>query len=148
MKCVAKAVLIDADGRYLLLERSGHPMYPNDPDLPGGTVEDGEAPEVGVLREVLEETGISVRAEDIILVYRGNEFSLHHTMQYLYEVHVGKQPEVMLSWEHAGFEWVDRDVFLAQARAAKDTYMHMVATVLQEQNINKAAVRPTAPGGV
>ena len=35
MKKVAKLVMIDPDGKYLLMYRSDHPTFGTDPDLPG-----------------------------------------------------------------------------------------------------------------
>ena len=42
MKKVAKLILVNEDGKYLLLYRSNHPHFPYDPDLPGGTLEKDE----------------------------------------------------------------------------------------------------------
>lgn len=40
MKQVAKLVIIDDRGKYLLMQRSSHPTFGDDPDLPGGTLEE------------------------------------------------------------------------------------------------------------
>ena len=42
MTQAAKVVLVDQDDNYLMLYRNQHPTLGNDPDIPGGTVEDGE----------------------------------------------------------------------------------------------------------
>lgn len=54
MKKVAKLVMIDPNDKYLLMYRSEHPTFGNDPDLPGGTLEDGESVLETMLREVEE----------------------------------------------------------------------------------------------
>jgi ADP-ribose pyrophosphatase YjhB (NUDIX family) len=64
----------DADGRVLL-------VYETDPDAwstPGGSVEVDERPEDAARREVLEETGLSVRLEGILTVLGGPEFHAHY----------------------------------------------------------------------
>lgn len=48
------AVFFDADGRVLIVE----PCYKDHWEIPGGVVEDSEAPYAGARREVLEEIGI------------------------------------------------------------------------------------------
>jgi ADP-ribose pyrophosphatase YjhB (NUDIX family) len=58
--CVG-AVVHDPAGRLLLIRR-GHPPHEGRWSLPGGRVESGESPEAAVEREVLEETGLRVRA--------------------------------------------------------------------------------------
>lgn len=55
--CVG-GIVVDAD-RFLLVQRGQQPslgMW----SIPGGRLEDGETPEEGCAREVLEETGIGV----------------------------------------------------------------------------------------
>jgi 8-oxo-dGTP diphosphatase len=58
--CVG-AVIRDAAGRLLLIRR-GHDPHRGSWSLPGGRVEAGESVEQAVEREVLEETGLTVRA--------------------------------------------------------------------------------------
>ncbi|MGY1689996.1 NUDIX domain-containing protein [Geodermatophilus sp. SYSU D01105] len=58
--CVG-AVVHDARGRLLLIRR-GHEPSRGLWSVPGGRVEPGETPEAAVEREVLEETGLAVRA--------------------------------------------------------------------------------------
>jgi mutator protein MutT len=57
--CVG-AVVHDEAGRLLLIRR-GHDPHAGLWSLPGGRVEDGETIEQAVRREVLEETGLTVR---------------------------------------------------------------------------------------
>jgi mutator protein MutT len=56
--CVG-AVVHDAHGRLLLIQR-GHAPARGRWTLPGGRVEPGETPEDAVVREVREETGLTV----------------------------------------------------------------------------------------
>lgn len=129
-KHIAKVLIIDEAGEYLTLWRSDHPTFPNDPDLPGGTVEVGETPAEGGVREVMEEAGIDINAEDTELLYQGSKYSEHGTVYYLYLAHIGERQEVKISWEHDSFEWLNRDDLVSVAKSANDTYMHMVSEVL------------------
>lgn len=132
MKQVAKAMIIDQDNQYLLLQRSDHPFFPDDPDLPGGMVETGESPMVALVREVIEEAGIVLDSKTIQKIYSGTDFSTHDTEYYLYQVQLSARPPVTISWEHASYTWVKQGEFLEQAHAANDTYMQMVYAIMSK----------------
>lgn len=130
MKQVAKVLIIDNDGYHLLMTRSNHPTFSNDPDLPGGTIEEGEQVLEAALREVEEEAGILLNPTDIVHAFTGSSYSTHGTEHSLYIAHVAKRPAVAISWEHSSYTWVSQEEFLKQARAANDNYMHMVHDVI------------------
>ena len=68
------ALVSDDEGRVLL-------VYETDPDAwstPGGSVEVDERPEDAARREVLEETGLTVRLDGIVTVLGGPEFHAHY----------------------------------------------------------------------
>jgi len=65
--------LLQENGKVLFIEYKieGETLY----SLPGGTIEIGENLEECVIREFLEETGINIKTESLILL---NEFISHH----------------------------------------------------------------------
>lgn len=62
---VAGAV-IDQRGRFLAIRRRDNAHW----ELPGGVLELDETPEQGVVREVLEETGIAVEPDRLTGIYK------------------------------------------------------------------------------
>jgi 8-oxo-dGTP diphosphatase len=60
-------VIID-QGRALLIRRGSEPLL-GEWSIPGGTLELGETLEEGVARELLEETGLTVRVLELIEVF-------------------------------------------------------------------------------
>jgi 8-oxo-dGTP diphosphatase len=62
---VAGAV-IDEAGRFLAIRRRDNAHW----ELPGGVLELDETPEQGVVREVLEETGLTVGPDQLTGVYK------------------------------------------------------------------------------
>src|SRR5258706_1005519 len=60
-------VIID-QGRALLIRRGSEPLL-GEWSIPGGTLELGETLEEGVARELLEETGLTVRGIELIEVF-------------------------------------------------------------------------------
>lgn len=63
-RVIAQGVLRDPDGRVLLCELTYKPEW----DLPGGVIELGESPAVGLEREVEEELGIDVTVGELVTV--------------------------------------------------------------------------------
>jgi len=57
---VAGGVILDAQGRVLLVRRANPPAA-GTWSLPGGRIEPGETPEQAVVREILEETALPTR---------------------------------------------------------------------------------------
>jgi 8-oxo-dGTP pyrophosphatase MutT (NUDIX family) len=132
MNKVAKLVIVDNQGKYLLMHRSEHPRFGTDPDLPGGTLEGSEEPIQTMLREVLEEAGVVIDRARVEMLYSGTNYSTHGTHYSLFFTKLDERPEITLSWEHSSYEWLSRDDFRKKARNAKDTYMHMAYDVLKD----------------
>lgn len=132
MKTVAK-LIIRHDNEFLMMYRSDHPTFGADPDLPGGTGEEAESSLDTVLREVGEEIGLILQADDVREVYAGSDYSKNGTFYSLFVAELTARPVITMSWEHASFEWIDRIDFINRAAAAKDTYMHMAADTLGSQ---------------
>jgi ADP-ribose pyrophosphatase YjhB (NUDIX family) len=63
------AVVVDGDGRVLLIRRSDSGLYA----VPGGALELGETLTGAVRREVMEETGIAVEVRGLVGVYSDPE---------------------------------------------------------------------------
>jgi len=105
-RLVAKALLIDADGKLLVLTRSdSHPTLAGFYDLPGGMVEADEEPGAAVKREINEETGLDV--SDATVLYATTHMARqvsYPTLLYLARCNE-RQPTVTLSWEHSAYEW-------------------------------------------
>jgi 8-oxo-dGTP diphosphatase len=87
---VAAAVLIEQDGKVLLVRRANMPregMW----TLPAGFVDGEEDPKVSAQRECLEETGLSVRIIELMDVIYGKEHDHGASIVILYrgEVEAG-----------------------------------------------------------
>lgn len=105
-----KAVIINTDGKILILKRSDKVSFSGKWDLPGGALEHSEDPSDGIRREIEEEAGIAVN--------QLKPFSLHSFMHNDdFMVIVGYQCEaasdvVTLSWEHTEYQWMDQEKIL------------------------------------
>ena len=100
-------VVLDAPRqRVLLVEHVFHTAYPW--GLPGGWIERGEDPAQTAEREILEETGLRVRAVQPLIVQRGTTWSRHMDMVFLCELD-GDAQQVRLSGELLGYRWTPYD---------------------------------------
>lgn len=63
-RIISQGLLRDPDGRVMLCELT----YKSEWDLPGGVVEVGESPAVGLVREISEELGIDVTVRGLLTV--------------------------------------------------------------------------------
>lgn len=132
---VAKVLIKSPGGNYLMLRRSDHPYYPNDPDLPGGTVDPGEDPLSAAVREADEEAGIAIAPGSLDLLSASTLYSDNGNEYELYFYESCDQPKVTLSWEHSSYKWVNRQDFLDLSRRATDSYMHMVHDIMTKLSI-------------
>ena len=82
---VAACALVDADGRVLIAQRpAGKPMA-GLWEFPGGKVEDGEAPEQSLIRELQEELGIVVNEACLApLTFASHAYADFHLLMPLY----------------------------------------------------------------
>lgn len=117
---------------YLVVYRSEHPIFGNDVDLPGGTVEKNETELAATIREVYEETKISLKPETLTLLYSGTGYSRINTKYILYSAKMSERPEVVLSWEHSKYEWLSKDDAIKQFRSTIDNFMRLAADSLEK----------------
>ncbi len=99
-----KVVVINSNNEVLLLRRSDKTPRASGWDLPGGAVDEKEAPEVAAIRETVEETGIVISSAKIIF----SDYIDSHKDPWVilgFSVHVDN-PAVVLSWEHDEYIWI------------------------------------------
>ena len=111
---VGVKVLIENDGRFLLLERAG--VMPTDNgwywDIPGGRINEGELLMDALAREVSEETGLTLEGEPKLFMAQDifvDKAGLH-VVRLTYRG--AASGDVTLSDEHQSYKWVERDELL------------------------------------
>jgi len=114
-KPTASALILNDEGKVLLVKRSWHP-FKDFWDIPGGFVEGPEHPEDGCRREVLEELGVTVELDgffgiEMDVYSDGKDESKElvsgegvYTLNLYYIAHI-VSGELMITDEIAGFEW-------------------------------------------
>jgi len=104
LKLVAKVVITDKKGRFLLLKRSMSSR--NDPgewDLPGGKIAAWENFDEGLIREVAEETGVRISLGHAIGIAESESASAK--VVYLIFQGIQDSGHVRLSSEHDDYIW-------------------------------------------
>ncbi len=86
VKSVAGIVFSSDRSSVLLIQRRDVPVWV----LPGGGVEPSEPPEEAVIREILEETGFTVKAQRLVGIYTPVNRLAKHTRLYECAILKGK----------------------------------------------------------
>ena len=107
MPRVGVGAVVVHEGRVLLIRRGKEPLRGRWV-VPGGTVEAGETLHDALVREVREETGVTVRPREVVFVFdrilrEGEEVRYHYVIvDYLCE-YVGGTPRAGSDAEDAAF---------------------------------------------
>lgn len=101
-------IILVKDGKILLLLRGeGAGFKPHHWGPPGGHVEAGETPKQGAIRETLEESGLSVKPEDLKLLLQRTKYSFGMIYHFITDKFSGD--EVVVSFEHDDHAWVSME---------------------------------------
>jgi 8-oxo-dGTP diphosphatase len=103
---VAAAVLIEQDGRVLLVRRAGEP-FRGFWSLPAGFINGGEDPGEAAVRECLEETGLTVRVTRVLDIISGKEHARGADFIIVYQAEV-ISGELKADDDADAVEWFER----------------------------------------
>lgn len=108
-KIVVGAIVVH-QGQVLLLKRAANDFMAGLVELPSGTVEEGETLQKALIREVFEETHLTLNKEDIGPFVESFDYeskSGKKTRQFNFLCQAHDVAELALSAEHETFYWVD-----------------------------------------
>ena len=105
---IVHALIMNAERSVLLIKRSEtEDVLPGVWDIPGGTLEDGEDPKEGVLREVKEETNLEVK--NLRLFHYTSSVDYGKNEQFVRLIFTGEcaSSDIRLNPEdHGEYRWV------------------------------------------
>lgn len=107
-----KAIILNKEGKFLVLRRSKTASAkPLSWDLPGGVLDFGEDPVKGIIREIKEETGITIKKIEPFDIEARIAPNKEFWVTIAYKTQCGSQ-DVKLSFEHDEFRWLSLKEFL------------------------------------
>ncbi|MBT7485958.1 MAG: (deoxy)nucleoside triphosphate pyrophosphohydrolase [Rhodospirillales bacterium] len=102
---VVAAALVDIDGRVLLAQRPEGKAMAGVWEFPGGKVNDGELPEVALIRELKEELGIDVTESCLApITFASHSYDDFHLLMPVFACRVWKGEVAAL--EGQALKWV------------------------------------------
>lgn len=105
---IVHTVLANAKGEVLILQRSKHnDVLPGYWDIPGGTLEDGEDPALGAIRETKEETGLDIAGPR--LFFQKSNVDAAKNKQFVtlvFETVISESAVKVNPEEHDSFAWI------------------------------------------
>lgn len=111
---IAKMIVVNNDGKFLVLRRSAtDTRRPNQWDLPGGLVEDGDNIMATAIRETLEETEIEIMKCELVYAFSDHEEEFGSGTWTFFLSRVNEDA-VTISNEHDDSRWMNIDEALRQ----------------------------------
>jgi len=105
---IIHTLIINDKGEILILQRSKtDDVLPEYWDIPGGTLEDGEDPTVGAIRETKEEAGIAILNPK--LFFHRSKVDVKKNKQFVALIFWAKvsSPQIVLNLEdHQAYAWI------------------------------------------
>ncbi len=102
------ALIKNSENQILILKRAKRDTFPGRWELPGGGMDSGERPEESIEREVLEETGLIVKAlRPLSVITHENHDATADIVRITYECDLIDDEKVILTKDHEDYRWVD-----------------------------------------
>lgn len=130
----------ECDDKVLFLKRHPSKYEGNTWGVPGGKFEKGEDARSAVIREVYEEVGLSIEAEDLIHI--GTFYIRDPTIDYIFHTFrksFAKKPCIILALEeHLEAKWVtiEEALKLPLIKGGKETLIHYKGVLNDKNQIN------------
>lgn len=107
LKHVAKTVIVDGNGKILVLTRSNtDPKRPGGLDFPGGELDTGEDVLQGAVREINEEVGLHIAKSDLHIIHTHSKSAEGQIILRFLCIAKVNNPTINLSFEHSDYKWM------------------------------------------
>ena len=118
---VAILMLFNKEGKVLLQHRAEHlERWPGYWGFFGGGIDEGETPEEGFKREIMEELGYRVEKPELLLQEEYGGQHGYYGMKYVYTCEHDETQEFKLCYESQGYGWFG----LEEIEKLKDNRLH------------------------
>lgn len=130
-RIAVKAFIVNEKEILLLKRAAGDIQSPNIWELPGGRLELGEDPIIGLIREIREETGLYIRPSIPLSVrhFVRNDMQVVTMLIFFCKIMGG---DLKISEEHSDFCWVD----LKDCKEKLNPFFHKEVDIFHKLNLH------------
>ena len=131
-RIAVKAFVVQKGKLFVIKRVENDVQSPGIWELPGGRLELGEDPYIGLIREIKEETGLYIRPINPLSVrhFERNDGQIITMLIFLCRVSGG---DVGLSEEHSSFDWIPIDI----CKEKLNPFFHKEVEIFEELNLHK-----------
>ncbi len=141
------ACYLQTGNQFLFLQKAEGKLEPGTWGVPAGKIEKNESPKEGAIRELFEETGISLKDAaslhylDCLYIRKPEVDYVYH----LFKVQLTEMPFIQLSNEHQDYRWATADELgmLPLMAGAKEAFQYYRSLTVNYPSLKGEAWRET-----
>jgi len=131
-RVAVKAFIVHKDKLFLVRRAADDVQSPGIWEIPGGRLELGEDPYLGLMREIKEETGLYIRPMNPLSVRHFERADGQIITMIVFSCRI-IGGDAKLSDEHSAFEWVSLD----ECKEKINPFFHKEVEIFNELNLHK-----------
>lgn len=120
---IGACIRLEKDDKYLVLVRSSSDVCGGIYEMPGGSIDDGESIETAAVRELFEETGVSLEIDKLqplgVFEFHNIETGKNN-VKFAFNIKIDSDIEIILSPDHDDYKFLTKQEIEELSRQGRD----------------------------